>query len=60
MRFGAVRIPPLPDPGFASPLGLRCVPWHCSPGCDLRRAPHDRSDFNSNALGEDLFSGSLK
>ena len=37
----------------------RCAPWHRSPSYDLRRAPYDRPDFNSNALSEDLFSGSL-
>ena len=37
----------------------RCAPWHRSPGYDLRRAPYDHPDFNSNALSEDLFSGSL-
>ena len=36
-----------------------CAPWHHSPGYDLRRAPYDHPDFNSNALNEDLFSGSL-
>ena len=38
----------------------RCAPWHRSPGYDQRRAPYDHPDFNSNALSEDLFSGSLK
>src|SRR5437868_6747122 len=37
----------------------RCAPWHRSPSYDQRRAPYDHPDFNSNALSEDLFSGSL-
>ena len=37
----------------------RCAPWHRSPGYDFRRSPYDHPDFNSNALSEDLFSGSL-
>jgi hypothetical protein len=58
--------PPLPDPRFAGPLGLRsgeppcCAPWHRSPGYDLRRAPYDHPDFTSNVLSEDLFRASLK
>ena len=35
------------------------APWHRSPSYDQRRAPYDHPDFNSNALNEDLFSGSL-
>ena len=38
----------------------RCAPWHRSPSYDQRRAPYDHPDFNSNALSEGLFSGSLK
>jgi hypothetical protein len=38
----------------------RCAPWHRSPGYDLRRAPYDYPAFSSNALGEDLFSASLR
>ena len=58
--------PPLPDPRFAGPLGRRsgapwrCSPCHRSPRYDLRRAPYDHPDFNSNALSEDLFSASLR
>jgi hypothetical protein len=37
----------------------RCAPWHRSPSYDQRRALYDHPDFNSNALSEDLFSGSL-
>jgi len=37
----------------------RCAPWHRSPSYDQHRAPYDHPDFNSNALNEDLFSGSL-
>ena len=37
----------------------RCAPWYRSPSYDQRRAPYDHPDFNSNALSEDLFSGSL-
>src|SRR5690349_15654189 len=37
----------------------RCAPWHRSPSYDQHRAPYDHPDFNSNALSEDLFSGSL-
>jgi hypothetical protein len=57
--------PPLPDPRFAGPLGLRsgepscCAPWHRSPGYDLRRTLYDHPDFTSNALSEDLFRASL-
>jgi hypothetical protein len=35
------------------------APWHRSPGYDHRRVPYDHPDFNSNALSEDLFNGSL-
>jgi hypothetical protein len=47
-------------PGFGK-IGRswRCAPWHRSPSYDQRRAPYDHPDFNSNALSEDLFSGSL-
>jgi hypothetical protein len=37
----------------------RCAPWHRSPSYVRRRTPYDHPDFNSNALSEDLFSGSL-
>ncbi|HTJ55544.1 MAG TPA: hypothetical protein VL380_09030, partial [Nitrosospira sp.] len=36
----------------------RCAPRHRSSSYDQRRTPYDHPDFNSNALSEDLFSGS--